>query len=209
MKAAAIFLKFRDKERVIKPIKTLDEIIAGCLNNDESCREWIYKSFYGYLTGVIRRYTSDIQNVEELVNDSYIKIFRKLQSFQHPEDPAKLMAAFKGWMAKIASRTVIDFLRIDKNQFPLVELTELHPVAEHLTVIDKMNAADVLKLLDELPQLQRVIFNLYEIEGFSHEEIAAELSITASHSRTYLARAKARLRTLYHQQTNYSAAWTK
>ena len=184
----------------IKPIRKLEDILAGCLADDECCREWIYRSFYGYLKGVIIRYHKDPEQVEELINDSFIKIFKNLAAFSYPEDAGLLPKAFKGWIARIASRTVIDFLRIGKNQAQHEELAEFHLPVNEITVLDKMNAGDILNLLNELPQLQKVIFNMYVMEGFKHEEIAAELRIPVKNSRVYLARAKERLRILYQQQ---------
>ncbi|GAA4336493.1 RNA polymerase sigma factor [Mucilaginibacter gynuensis] len=205
MKSAALLFKFKSQAKV-KPIKKLDDILIGCLSDDEQCREWVYKSFYGYLMGVVIRYNNDVSQAEELVNDSFIKIFKNIRMFIHPEDPENLLKAFKGWIARIASRTAIDFLRIAKNNQATDELTEMHTLTDHVTVVDKMNAQDILKLLNNLPQIQRVIFNMYEIEGFKHEEIATELNIPVKNSRVYLARAKERLRALYQQTLNRSGA---
>jgi RNA polymerase sigma factor (sigma-70 family) len=181
----------------VKPINNLKDILAGCMANDEKSREWLYKLFYGYLMGVVIRYHKDPEQAEELVNDSFVKVFKHLHSFRFPGDAHELPKLFKGWVARIASRTVIDFLRIDRNNRHHEEITEMHMRADTITVLDKMNVSDILKLLDELPQLQRVIFNMYEIEGFKHEEIGAALNIPAKNSRVYLARAKERLRALY------------
>lgn len=190
----------------MKPIEKLQDILIGCSDNDEQCQEWVYKSFYGYVMGVIVRYNKDVSQAEELVNDSFIKIFKNIRMFIYPEGSENLLKAFKGWMAKIASRTAIDFLRISKNIQTNDELTEVHSLADHYNVLDKMNAQDILKLLDDLPQIQRIIFNMYEIEGFKHEEIANELHIPVKNSRVYLGRAKERLRILYQQTLTRSVS---
>lgn len=205
MKSEALLFKFKIQPGV-KPIEKLQDILIGCSDNDEQCQEWIYKSFYGYVMGVIVRYNKDVSQAEELVNDSFIKIFKNIRMFIYPEGSENLLKAFKGWMAKIASRTAIDFLRISKNIQTNDELTEVHSLTDHYTVLDKMNAQDILKLLDELPQIQRIIFNMYEIEGFKHEEIANELHIPVKNSRVYLARGKERLRTLYQQTLTRSVS---
>lgn len=203
MKYNALFSIFRGSARV-KPIRKLEDILAGCLAGDEKSREWIYKSYYGYLMGVVLRYHQETAQAEELVNDSFMKIFKNLQGFRYPDDPDQLAKAFKGWMARITSRTVIDFLRINKNHRHQELLTEFHFPEGQVNVLDKLNAADILKLLDQLPLLQRVIFNMHEIEGFKHEEIAAALQIPVKNSRVYLARARERLRALY-KRDNYIA----
>lgn len=134
---------------------------------------------------------------EELVNDSFIKIFKNLHVFIIPDDKETLLKIFKGWISKITSRTVIDFLRTNKNQSYTDDLNEDISHTDHVTVLDKMNVYDILNLLNELPQLQRIVFNMYEMEGFNHEEIGVMLNISKSHSRVNLARAKNKLRLLY------------
>ncbi|OOQ58898.1 hypothetical protein BC343_07015 [Mucilaginibacter pedocola] len=177
----------------------MEDILAGCLVGDEHCREWLYRSFYGYVMGVVIRYHKDNEANEELVNDSFIKIFRHLHSFNYTGPSDELPKLFRGWIARIASRTVIDFLRIDKNRFQSEEISDLHITGVQATVMEKMNAEEILRMLDQLPELQKVIFNMFEIEGFKHEEIAAHLNIPVKHSRVYLSRAKERLRSIYQE----------
>jgi RNA polymerase sigma factor (sigma-70 family) len=177
-------------------------MIAGCITGDEKCREWLYRSYYGYLKGVIRRYTGNVNDTEELINDSFVKIFKHLHRFGSADDAEVLLRLFKGWIAKIASRTAIDFLRIDKNYFMVEELTDDLVEAGPVSIIGKMNAQDILVLLNSLPPIQKVIFNMYEIEGYSHEEIAESLQIPYANSRVYLARAKKTLRALYQKSIN-------
>jgi RNA polymerase sigma factor (sigma-70 family) len=187
---------------VIKQIKRLDSVITGCIAGDEKCKEWLYRSYYGYLKAVARRYIDNASDLEELVNDSFVKIFKHLNRFGITDDPIVLSRSFKGWAAKITSRTAIDFLRVDKNYFRVEELTDDSVDAEPVSITDKMNVQDILALLNSLPALQKVIFNMYEIEGYSHEEIAESLQIPYANSRVYLARAKKTLRTLYQKSIN-------
>lgn len=173
-------------------------MIIRCINDDDKAKEMMYKSFYGHLMSITVRYIGTEYGVaEELVNDSFIKIFKNLHTFIIPDDKEILLKLFKGWISKITSRTAIDFLRIDKNQNYTDELNEDISHTDHITVLNKMNVHHILSLLDELPQLQRIVFNMYEIEGFKHEEIAVMLHISKNHSRVILARAKDKLRLLY------------
>ncbi len=157
----------------------------------------MYKYFYGYIMAVILRYVKQVDIAEELVNDSFIKTFRHLAKFRLPDDPAVHLKAFKGWIARIASRTAIDFLKVNKNHHYSEEIKEETNFAESVNVIDKMQFQDILALLDDLPEIQRIIFNMYEMEGYSHQEISETLSIPIKNSRVYLARAKKHLRQLY------------
>ncbi|WP_240755338.1 RNA polymerase sigma factor [Pedobacter sp. SYP-B3415] len=184
---------------VIKRIKDLRTLIASSGKNDSGSKEFIYKSFYGYLKAIVIRYTSNEDDIQELVNDSFVKIFTHIQRFQAPETEEECTKAFKSWMAKITSRTAIDHLRSTKKLSLMQELTEADDQAEEVNVLSALHVRDILNLLNQLPELHRLVFNMYEIEGFSHEEIATSLSIPESSSRVYLTRAKSKLRKLYAQ----------
>ena len=174
-----------------------EDLIKGCVNNDNKSKEMVYKSFYGYVMAVILRYSNNQADTEELVNDTFIKIFKSANQFVYPPDAATIEKTFKGWIAKIASRTAIDFLRSKRTFISLDDITEEGEPITHINIITALNVKDILKLLDDLPELHRLVFNLYEIEGFSHQEISKLLNIPESSSRVYLVRSKQKLRALY------------
>lgn len=157
----------------------------------------MYKSFYGYLMAIIVRYTNNVADSEELVNDSFIKIFDNINKFQFPSNSDEIKPVFKGWISKIASRTTIDKLRTRKHFLSVDDLGEDEHPAEHVNVISEIHVNEILALLNHLPETYRFVFNLYEVEGFKHEEIAKMLQIPESTSRVYLTRAKNKLRILY------------
>ncbi|KIA91500.1 RNA polymerase [Pedobacter kyungheensis] len=182
---------------MVKKILSFEEILKGCVKNDNGCKEMMYKSFYGYLMGIILRYTKNPSDSEELVNDTFIKIFKHVGTFKAPKNPEELQRSFKGWIAQIASRTAIDKIRSSKIQFYVDDLAEHeHPVTQ-VSVASELHVNDILNLLNHLPDTQRLVFNLYEIEGFAHDEISKMLNIPESSSRVYLTRSKNKLRTLY------------
>ena len=185
---------------------SFSEAIAGCLKNDRKSKELIYKSFYGYLMGVILRYVKERDDAQELVNDSFIKIFKGLPAFSAPKEHEQFERAFRGWIGKIASRTSIDFLRSKRTFLYVDDLNDGdHPLTP-VNAISQLNVQDILKLLDLLPETHRLIFNMYEIEGFSHDEISKSLNIPESSSRVYLTRAKTKLRELYSKTSIQSYA---
>jgi RNA polymerase sigma factor (sigma-70 family) len=179
----------------------LHQTIAACIAGDDKNKELIYNSFYRYIMRVTLQYISKSHIAEELVNDSFIKIFKHLPYFKFPNDSSNHLKAFKGWTAKIATRTAIDFLRVDKNHFHNDELNGEAGYVDPVNVIDKLQFLEILKLVDKLPETQKMIFNMYEMEGYHHHEIAERLDIPAKHSRVYLARAKTQLRRLYQKET--------
>lgn len=184
----------------------LRDDLTGCLKDNNYHKERVYKKYYGYSIAVISRYVNDRYDAEELVNDCFIKIFKNISQFTFPVDPEDLDKAFRGWIAKISSRTAIDYLR-SKKTFLYVEDMEqdAEPYTE-VNVISELNVQDILKLLDALPEMHRIIFNMYEIEGFSHDEISEMLNIPVSSSRVYLTRAKNKLRDFYTKTIDHSYA---
>lgn len=189
---------------MIKQIISLEQILIGCAANDNRFKELLYKRYYGYVMGVVMRYLKDPSDAEELLNDSFIKIFKNIPGFSLPENPEVTEKAFKGWIAKISSRTSIDFLKKKNRVVYVEEISESHTQVIYTDVLSNLNYKHILHLLNELPEIQRLIFNLYEIEGFSHDEIGNLLNIPENTCRTYLARAKNKLRKLYTQSLMHS-----
>ena len=172
------------------------EIIAGLDARDERIQERIYIHYWGYLMGVATRYIKDRNISREVVNDSFMKAFKTMYDFRHDNDLVAFEKTFKSWLATITVRTSLDRIRAQKSTLVLVEEYEEGPVS-YVEAEDKLYAEDIMKLLYELPDLHRTVFNLYEIEGYSHDEIASLMNIPVSSSRTYLTRAKHKLRELY------------
>lgn len=186
-----------------KSALTLDRALLNCAqNDDEQSKEFLYKNYYGYVAGVVKRYVKNEYDAEELVNEVFIKAFRNILRFNIEGNSAVLERSFKAWIARIAANLCIDFLRTKKNMVTLEDIHEAEVKPVIVNVADKLFADEILKLLNGLPEIQRVIFNLYEIEGYSHDEIGKMLKIPDSTSRTYLTRAKQRLRKLYTETIN-------
>jgi len=172
------------------------EIIAALSARDERIQERVYVHYWGYLMGVSTRYFKDRNVAREVVNDSFIKAFKTMYDFKHNGDLLDFQKTFKSWLSTITVRTALDKIRANKSALTFVEeYDDVH--VGHVDVEQKLFAEDILKLMNELPELHRAVFNLYEIEGFSHEEIGSMLTIPVSSSRTYLTRAKQKLRELY------------
>lgn len=172
------------------------EIIRGLNARDERVQERIYVHYWGYLMGISTRYLKDRNAAKEVVNDSFMKAFKTMYDFRHDNDLSVFQKTFKSWLTKIAIRTALDKIRANKSALMLLEDYE-DAGTSYVEVENKLFVEDVMKLLYELPDQHRMVFNLYEIEGYSHDEISSLLNIPVSSSRTYLTRAKQKLRTLY------------
>ncbi|WP_432712137.1 RNA polymerase sigma factor [Pedobacter sp.] len=172
------------------------EIIKGIETHDKRIQETIYSFYWGYLMGVASRYIKDRSVAMEVVNDSFVKSFKRMYDFNPPADTDEFEKTFRAWLAKITVRTALDKIRINKSPLNFVESYDNMDV-DYVESNNQLHVEDIMKLLFQLPDLHRTVFNMYEVEGFSHEEISKILVIPTSSSRTYLTRAKQRLRQLY------------
>ncbi len=167
-------------------------IIRQCKTGKLKYQEKLYRHFYGYAMSIGLRYAHDQEEALEIVNDSFLKVFHKIA--QHDEQ-----RSFKAWLRKIIINTAIDYHRKHAKYHQQLDIAQAEQESDSVSIIDKMSAEEILALIQELPQTLRLVFNLYEIEGYAHREIATLLKIPENSSRTYLTRAKRQLRVLVEQ----------
>lgn len=168
----------------------LDEIIQGCLRRNGKSQEMLYKRFFGYALRVALIYNRDRENALEIVNDSFVKVFNQINRYDES-------LPFKSWLAKIVVNTSIDRFRKNKKNIQFDDNETFLVPDESQNILTQLSAEDILGLLNRLPEIQRMVFSLYEIEGYTHDEISSLLSIPENSSRVYLTRAKMRLRELF------------
>ena len=165
-----------------------EEIISGCKTGSLKYQELLYKQFYSYAMGISLRYSLNRDDALEAVNDAFIKVFNAINNFDTNKP-------FKAWLRTVLVNTAIDRRRKDL-KFQLNVDLEHTNAAISANVLDNLGVQDILKIMSMLPSVQLTIFNLYEIDGYSHDEIAIILDIPVSSSRVYLSRAKEKLRSI-------------
>ncbi len=181
----------------LPPGITEEELIQQCKNGDLKRLEMLYKYFYGYAMGIGLRYCPNRDDALEVVNDAFIKAFNQLNHY-NADKP------FKAWFRKIIINTSIDKRRKEQKHTWHTELEQAEHIGNKAPIIELLNVNDIMDLMKRLPGVQSMIFNLYEIDGYSHDEIAAMLGLTASSSRVYLGRAKEKLRDMINKiEGNY------
>lgn len=169
------------------------EIISGCLKGKRKYQELLYRQYYGFGMSVCLRYAPSRDDALEILNDSFMKVFDNLDGFD-------TMKPFKSWFRRILVNTALDHFRSRKRLqiFRDLEPEEYEEVAEP-DFEGNLDAEEILKLFENLPEIFRITFNLYEVEGYNHEEIAGILDVSPGTSRSNLSRAKKMLRTLYQE----------
>jgi RNA polymerase sigma-70 factor (ECF subfamily) len=130
----------------------------------------------------------DQMRAQDVLQDTFVKIFAHIGNY-------KSEGAFEGWLKKIAVNTSLDQLRKDKKLLTDVSLDDVsHKIAHQDYSVEKLMADDLLKLVQALPDGYRTVFNLFAIEGYSHQEISSQLGISESTSKTQYLRARAYLK---------------
>jgi RNA polymerase sigma factor (sigma-70 family) len=169
------------------PIALEKALIQKAKDGDKKSIELLYKQFYGFAMSVALRYSNSRDEACEIVNDSFMKAFDRIKQFQTEN-------SFKGWFRRIIVNTSIDYYRKNSRYTSIMDIEKAESESYSPDIIEQLTFEDMLGLIRSLPEILRIVFNLYEIEGYDHNEIGERLGIPASTSRTYLARSKKKLR---------------
>jgi RNA polymerase sigma-70 factor (ECF subfamily) len=176
--------------------KNLILIIEGCKRGEPESQRELYEMFYNYALKLCLRFTKDKGNVMEIINDGFVKVFRKIQGFISPVEADLATNYFKGWMKKIMVFTAIDHHRKEKDEFQFKELNDEmgHATPYSIHPVEDSTYEMLVEMIRSLPPSYRMVFNLYVIDGYSHKEICDLLKISESTSRSHLVKARELLR---------------
>lgn len=180
--------------------KELSELIESCKRGERAAQKRVYEIFQPQLMGTCLRYTRDKDRAQDILQDSFIKIFANIEKFEDT-------GSFEGWMRRVVVNTAIDHLRKKKNEHFLLgeeqspedqrdeELDEETDIKEE-EEFKQAKAKEIVEALQELSPAYRTVFNLYVVENYSHKEIAEMLDINIGTSKSNLAKAKRNLKNL-------------
>lgn len=175
------------------PQQLPDKVREGCIRGETGSQKKLYYSFYGFAMGICLRYTHSRDEAVEILNDGFYKVLTHLNSY----DPAK---PFLPWLARIMTNTAIDHYRSQLRHPKTSDITELEVQGTDPFIDSKLNYDDLIKLVQALPPGYRTVFNLYAIDGYTHEEIAGQLGISAGTSKSNLFKARQKLRAMLEEQ---------
>lgn len=141
--------------------------------------------YAGKMLAVCKRYARHSAEAEDIFQEGFIKVFTKLESFNGE-------GSFEGWIRRIMVNTALKSVskKSFQNESIGIEDFQQYDSGAAPEIIAKLSADDLLKLVDDLPEGYKIVFNLYAIEGFSHKEIADTLNIQVSTSRSQLVKAR-------------------
>lgn len=164
---------------------TEDELIIGCIREEASCQRAVFERYASRMLGVCHRYARNSADAEDILQDAFIKVFSKIRQFKGD-------GSFEGWIRKIVVNTALKKYTLTRysKEIPGYEVGEnMQPVAD-ASAFAHLSEKDLLMLINNLPDGYRIIFNLYVMEGYQHEEIAEMLGIQPGTSRSQLVKAR-------------------
>lgn len=174
----------------------LEQLIAKCIRNDRSAQETLYTKFKDSLFPVCLKYCRSNSEAEDHLHDVFIEIFKKISSY-------KGNGSFEGWMKRITINKAID--KYKKNNTYILDSEKAAALTEDTTLEDEdlpPSWEELIVLIQQLPDQYRMVFNLYELEDYSHQEIAFVLKISPNTSKSNLHRAKAILKSKILENAN-------
>ena len=166
----------------------IQEIINGCCKQRPNAQRQLVALYSDFLYAICCRYMQNRNTAKDQLQISLLKILKNID--QYNSEKGKL----ESWMSRITINTCLTDLR--KNRINIVSIDDASLSSAEIPpeVIDQLKTKDLIELIQSLPDIYREIFNLVEIDGFSHHEIAEMLNIKVSSSRARLSRAKEMLR---------------
>jgi RNA polymerase sigma-70 factor (ECF subfamily) len=172
--------------RIIPFFTTETQLIAALRRGESRAHKLVYERFSGKMLAVCTRYCTNRDDAEEVMLDGFMRVFEKISQFR--ED-----GSFEGWIRRIMVTESLMFLRKNKQLRQEVALDDTLTEPDYDWADAALNENDLLRLIGQLPEGYRSIFNLYAIEGYTHAEIAELLGISEGTSKSQLSRARALL----------------
>lgn len=160
---------------------SLEQLIQKCKKNDTKAQSQIYKLYSSKLFSVCLKYSNNYAEAQDNLHDAFVTIFKKIEQY-------KGKGSFEGWMKRIAINTALQRYR-GVGVYDIVNEEQIEDATIEIDE-DNIDLDFLLKIIQELPNRYRLVFNLYVLDGYSHNEISKMLDISTGTSKSNLARAR-------------------
>ncbi|MEM6643977.1 MAG: RNA polymerase sigma factor [Bacteroidota bacterium] len=160
-----------------------EKLIKGCQKGERKYQQALYDKFADGMYLVALRYSKMQQEAEDILQESFIKVFKNIQNFRKDSSLAY-------WIKRIVVNTALNHQRSKLYLYPMVDVNDLNDWSDQEDVIADLGYQELLVLIQELPAGCQAIFNLFAIEGYKHHEIAKKLEISEGTSKSQYSRAK-------------------
>jgi RNA polymerase sigma factor (sigma-70 family) len=169
-------------------------LLKGCQKGDRKAQKQLFDYYSSKMYSICYRYLKDAMTAEDAMITGFTKVFEKIGQFKEE-------GSFEGWIRRIMVNESLTIIRKQRYMFVETDLEEAHPQLDFESIDHQLNAEDLLAMIAELPHGYRVVFNLYAIDGYTHQEIATQLGISENTSKSQLSRARV------HLQKKLSSQW--
>lgn len=163
-------------------------LIKKAIDNNREAQQKLFELHSPKMLGICRQYVKDLHHAEDLLLQGFLKVFTNLNKFKHE-------GSFEGWIRRIMVNTCLSYLRKKNVEFAADEDYVFNSAATES--LENTSVEEIQKLIDGLPDGYKIVFNLYAIEGFKHQEIAEKLNISVSTSKSQLFKARKLLQENY------------
>ncbi|MEO5909230.1 MAG: sigma-70 family RNA polymerase sigma factor [Ginsengibacter sp.] len=175
-----------DNIKQTKFLEQTEDLIQSCINGDRYSQSQLYQRFAPKMFAVCLRYSKSREEAEDILQDGFVQVFKSLHSF-------KFAGSFEGWIKKIMVYSAIASYRANSKMQVVINNVENLPDIEMMNnenVINLLGKKELLQMVQTLPPMYRMVFNLYVFEGLKHREIAKHLGVSEGTSKSNLHDAK-------------------
>ena len=165
-----------------------EELVRRCTKGDRHAQEFLFNQFYDNLYVIAMRYLSDHHDTEDIVIQSFTRVFKNVKRFQY-NGPGSLGK----WIRTILINEAIRSLKRRRLVTFNEEIKHINQPEAEANALQQLQASDIIRMIEKLPTGYRTVFNLFVIEGYAHKEIAGMLGITESTSKSQLNKARKHL----------------
>lgn len=163
-------------------------LVKKCLKGDARAQRALFEKFAPKMLGVCLRYAKNTEQAEDILQDGFVKVFTKLSNYSGN-------GSLEGWIRRIIVNTALDEIRRNVKFKDNVNVDDVDYKLElDSHIVEGLAAEDLMKIVNDLPDGYKVVFNMFAIEGYSHKEIAMQLNISENTSKSQYSRARAYLK---------------
>ena len=162
---------------------TEEQIVQGCVRGERKFQHLLYNMLSPKMFAVCLRYATDYNSAQDLLQEGFVKVFNNIDKFRGE-------GSFEGWVRRIFVNTAIEHYRKQVNMYALHDSEGKNYEYYEENALETLKKEDIMKMIQQLSDGYRTVFNLYIIEGFSHKEIGEMMGISEGTSKSQLARAR-------------------
>ncbi len=168
-----------------------ENILEGCIKQDRKAQYLLYKHCYGFMMMVSMRYTNNREDGVSFVNQAFLKVLKSIQSYN-------VNISFEAWIRRVQVNTIIDDYRKRKREKELIVYREETfdtdiSGSQAAEIESRLAAEDLMAIIATLPPMTKRVFNLFAIDGYSHQEISDELGMSVGTSKWHVNNARTML----------------